>query len=118
MLRRLWGLLPLLGLVACASGSHSPTSPPNLVLIPPAPVRPARLGCYGGSVATPALDGLARAGVRFDQATAAAPLTLPSHTTILTGLLPPDHGLRNNGGGALPPTVETLATRLSAAGYR
>src|SRR5262245_27487372 len=99
MLRRLGGLLPLLGLVACASGPTPPSAPPNLVLVTMDTVRADRLGCYGGSVATPALDGLARAGVRFDQATAAAPLTLPSHATILSGLLPPSHGLHNNGGG-------------------
>src|SRR6185436_6741913 len=118
MLRRLWGLLPLLGLVACTSGPSPPTGPPNVVLITMDTVRADRLGCYGAAAPTPALDGLARAGVRFDQATSAAPPTLPSHATILTGLLPHRHSLRNNGGGALPATVETLASRLSAAGYR
>ncbi|HET9300886.1 MAG TPA: sulfatase, partial [Candidatus Polarisedimenticolaceae bacterium] len=118
MLRRLGGLLPLLGLVACASGPSPPGRPVNVVLITMDTVRADHLGCYGGSAATPKLDALARAGARFDQATAAAPLTLPSHATILSGLLPPAHGLRNNGGGALPGTVETLATRLSSAGYR
>ena len=46
------------------------------------------------------------------------PLTLPSHTTILSGLLPPHHGLRNNGAGLLTPGTPTLATLLAAAGYR
>src|SRR5262245_57107506 len=114
MLRRLGALLPLLGLVACTSGNSPPARPPAVVLITLDTLRADHVGCYGGSVATPALDGLAREGVRFDQATSAAPLTLPSHATILSGLLPPHHGLRNNGASALPPTVETLATRLSA----
>lgn len=89
----------------------------NVVLLTLDTVRADRLGCYGGP-ATAALDSLARDGARFDQATAAVPLTLPSHATILTGLLPPGHGLRNNGAGALPANVPTLATRLSEAGYR
>jgi arylsulfatase A-like enzyme/Tfp pilus assembly protein PilF len=56
--------------------------------------------------------------VRFDQASSAVPLTLPSHATILSGLLPPHHGLRNNGAGKLPDRDATLATRLSASGFR
>jgi choline-sulfatase len=56
--------------------------------------------------------------VRFDQASSAAPLTLPSHATILSGLLPTHHGLRDNGAGRFPADRDSLATRLSAAGYR
>ena len=46
---------------------------------------------------TPALDALARGGARFDRAYAAAPITLPSHATLLTGRYPPGHGARHNG---------------------
>ncbi|HEX4953168.1 MAG TPA: sulfatase-like hydrolase/transferase [Thermoanaerobaculia bacterium] len=82
-------------------------------------VRADRLGSYGGPAGlTPHLDELAAGGVRFAQAMAAAPLTLPSHATILSGVLPPAHGLHLNGFGALPADTPTLATRLSAAGYR
>ncbi|HEX5758149.1 MAG TPA: sulfatase-like hydrolase/transferase, partial [Thermoanaerobaculia bacterium] len=81
-------------------------------------VRADRLGCYGGSAATPALDRLAREGVRFAAASTPAPLTLPAHASLLSGLLPPAHGLRNNGAGAFPAGRPTLATALAARGYR
>ena len=53
----------------------------------------------------------------FKAAYATVPLTLPSHTTILTGLLPPAHGVRDNGGFYLEPRRETLASRLKQRGY-
>jgi Tfp pilus assembly protein PilF len=46
------------------------------------------------------------------------PLTLPSHSSLLSGLLPPHHGLRNNGAGSFPGGKETLATVLSGQGFR
>jgi arylsulfatase A-like enzyme/thioredoxin-like negative regulator of GroEL len=67
---------------------------------------------------TPTLDRLALEGVRFDQAIAPTPLTLPSHATVLTGLYPPAHGVRNNGMYALPDDATTLAEVLFGAGYR
>ena len=68
---------------------------------------------------TPALDRLAREGVRFAHASSPVPLTLPSHTTILSGLLPLHHGLRNNGAGApAAPAPRPSPPRLAAAGYR
>jgi arylsulfatase A-like enzyme/Flp pilus assembly protein TadD len=82
-------------------------------------VRADHLGCYGDREAvTPWLDRLAGEGLRFANASSAVPLTLPSHTSLLTGLLPPHHGLRNNGVGALRPGTATLATLLAGAGYR
>src|SRR5262249_49431400 len=81
-------------------------------------VRADRLGAYGYPGAEPpALDRLAREGLRFDQAVSAAPLTLPSHATLFSGLTPPHHGLRNNGAGRFPDDRATLATLLSARGY-
>ena len=65
---------------------------------------------------TPAIDGLAARGVRFTNARSVAPLTLPSHTSILTGALPPEHGVRLNGVSlAGRPTV---AAAFKDAGYR
>ncbi len=112
-------LLPgLLGVLGCP-GRSAPPSRPNLVLVTLDTVRADHLGCYGDSQAiTPALDGLAAEGLRFTSASSTVPLTLPSHTTILSGLLPPHHGLRNNGAGLLAPGTPTLATLLAAAGYR
>ncbi|HYN20281.1 MAG TPA: sulfatase-like hydrolase/transferase [Thermoanaerobaculia bacterium] len=91
----------------------------NLVLITLDTVRADRLGCYGYAKAeTPWLDRLAQEGVRFAQASAAVPLTLPSHSSLFSGLLPPHHGLRNNGAGSFPEGTPTLATVLSSQGYR
>jgi arylsulfatase A-like enzyme/Tfp pilus assembly protein PilF len=117
------GLIALLALALIASTGLSCGKSPrdargfNLVLVTIDTVRADHFGCYGGNVETPALDRLAREGVRFAQATSAVPLTLPSHATMLTGLLPPHHGLRNNGAGTLPEGTATLATRLAGAGY-
>jgi choline-sulfatase len=93
--------------------------PRNLLLVTLDTVRADHLGCYGDALAeTPALDRLASEGIRFARASSPVPLTLPSHTSILTGLLPLHHGVRNNGAAGLPAGTATLATRLAAAGYR
>ncbi|MEM7587171.1 MAG: sulfatase, partial [Acidobacteriota bacterium] len=107
------GLLP-----ATAPAEQKFAAPPSLVLITldttrndaigPAPGRPSR---------TPVLDRLAADGVRFQEAIAPTPLTLPSHASLLTGLDPPEHGLRDNGSFALPRELPTLATVLSERGY-
>jgi arylsulfatase A-like enzyme/Flp pilus assembly protein TadD len=80
-------------------------------------LRADHLGYSGHDVETPNLDRVSREGVNFTQAVSAAPLTLPSHSTILTGLYPTRHGARNNGTFTLPAEVETVAERLKAAGY-
>lgn len=115
------GLLALGSLAGC---SPKETSAPaavasNVLLVTLDTVRADRLGCYGYEKAeTPWLDRLAEDGIRFEQASAQVPLTLPSHASLLSGLLPPHHGLRNNGAGAFPEGTATLATLLSGAGYR
>lgn len=91
---------------------------PDVLLITIDTLRPDHLGCYGAVAAhTPVIDGLAASGVRFRQAAAVAPITLPSHASILTGLLPPAHGLRDNGVDALGTGAVTLAERLQRVGY-
>ena len=85
----------------------------NLLLVTLDTTRADRLGCYGhAGAATPVLDGLAASGVLFEKCMTAAPFTLPGHATILTGLLPPRHGLRVNGARGLPESVDTLAEVL------
>lgn len=113
------GLVVLLGLLAVSFFWYERSPKPlNVLLITLDTTRADRLGCYGYSLArTPVLDRLAQKGVLFERAYAPVPLTLPSHATMLTGLYPPEHGLRNNGGAALPSGLPTLATELQAAGY-
>ena len=90
---------------------------PNLVLITLDTTRADAVGAYGGAALTPVLDGLAAAGTRWTGAVAPAPLTLPSHATLLTGLDPPEHGVRSNGGEVLPSGIPTLAEMLASRGY-
>jgi len=95
------------------------TSSYNVLLITLDATRADHLGCYGGrSARTPVIDGLAEAGALFEQAYAAAVTTLPSHASILTGLLPPVHGIRADGSVRLRPAVETLAEVIRSSGYR
>jgi len=71
----------------------------NVVFVTLDTLRADRLGCYGfQGISTPAIDGLARDGVLFEQATATVPLTFPAHASIFTGRIPPHHGVRDNGG--------------------
>ncbi|NIM58189.1 MAG: sulfatase-like hydrolase/transferase, partial [Candidatus Aminicenantes bacterium] len=66
--------------------------------------------CYGYDKAkTPRLDELAEKGVRFENAVCQAPLTLPSHASIFTGLYPPSHLIRDNGAYYLDQRFQTLA---------
>jgi arylsulfatase A-like enzyme/Tfp pilus assembly protein PilF len=94
------------------------TEPHDLVLVTLDTVRADRLGCYGhAGAATPNLDALAKRGVRFENAMTAAPLTAPSHATLLTGLYPSRHGVHANGLDRLPSGTFHLAEHLSARGY-
>ena len=90
----------------------------NVLLITLDTTRADRIGCYGYDAGwTAALDALAERGVRFTQAMASVPLTLPSHATILTGLQPPEHGLRLNGAGRLDDDIPVMAELLGERGY-
>jgi arylsulfatase A-like enzyme/Tfp pilus assembly protein PilF len=90
----------------------------SLVVLTLDTLRADHLGCYGaGNVATPSLDALAASGIVFENASATVPLTLPSHATIFTGLNPPRHGVRDNGGFFLGDEATTLAERLKAGGW-
>ena len=107
-----------LSLAGSPPGKSSRPGPPNLLLITLDTTRADHLGCYGDSAAaTPQLDRLAAEGARADNAIAVAPLTLPSHCSLLTGVTPPRHGVHDNADYRLPPKQATLATHLHARGY-
>ncbi|HSD27313.1 MAG TPA: sulfatase-like hydrolase/transferase, partial [Vicinamibacteria bacterium] len=76
------------------------------------------LAPYGAKLDTAAASRLAREGVLFERAVSHIPLTLPSHSSIFTGLYPPRHGVRDNAGFVLGKDVTTLAERLREHGYR
>jgi len=92
---------------------------PNVLLITIDTFRADHLGASGyARPTTPALDALAAAGARFTHAISQAPETAPSHATILTGAVPPEHAVRSNGVYALPDAATTLAEVLRASGYK
>lgn len=104
----------------CAACPSREAERPNVLLIAVDTLRADRLGCYGNPRGlTPHLDRLAAAGLRFEDATAHAPWTLPSFASIFTSLYPSEHGA----GGrlpdfqALPAGLPTLAERLRDAGF-
>jgi arylsulfatase A-like enzyme/Tfp pilus assembly protein PilF len=108
-----------LATAACAAPPAPPPAARHLVLVTIDTLRADRLGCYGSrNVATPNLDRLASKGVMAVHATVHVPLTRPSHTSIFTGLLPAEHGIRDNVSPTLAPDVPTLAPMLKAAGFR
>lgn len=94
-------------------------APRNVLLVSLDTLRADRVGSYGYAPAqTPALDGLARRGLRFEQATTVVPLTLPAHSSLLTGTFPAWHGVRDNGGFYLADDQLTLAEHLKEKGFR
>lgn len=105
-------LLPLLIDAAC-SRRQAPAVRPNVLLVTIDTLRADRLTPQ----LTPTLERLAAGGVRFTAARTAVPLTLPAHATIMTGLLPPAHGVRLNGVDRLSGRHATIAGLLKHAGY-
>jgi arylsulfatase A-like enzyme len=96
---------------------HRPAE--NVVVVTLDTTRADRLSPYGlMDVEMPALDRLAREGVVFDQATTVAPLTLPAHASLFTGLFPQATGVRDNGSRGLGSAFTTLAEVLRARDYR
>jgi arylsulfatase A-like enzyme len=106
---------------ACARAPRHPAVPAGtpVVVVSIDTLRADRLPAYGyRGGATPRIDALAREGVLFENAYTTCPLTLPAHASLLTGRLPPEHGVRNNLGYALRPGAHpTLQGLLKARGY-
>jgi arylsulfatase A-like enzyme/Flp pilus assembly protein TadD len=93
-------------------------SGPSVLFVTIDTLRADHVGAYGAKGAeTPTLDALAARGVLFEHAIATAPLTLPSHASLLTGQYPPTHGVRHNGIFMVSDAAETLAERFQASGY-
>lgn len=115
-------------LTATAAASAAPPSrKPNLVLILADDLGYGDLSCYGGSVPTPHIDGLARAGTRFTDGYVSAAVCSPSRAALLTGLYQQRFGHEFNSGDVareaqigfgLPKGAEILPAMLKAHGYR
>lgn len=122
--------LGVMTLALIAMGCHDRAPMTRIRAQPPDPARSSLLfvsldtfradaaGCGGDPAArTPHLDRLARTGVQFRAGVSASPLTLPSHTTLLTGLDPPAHGVRDNGTYRLADSVATVPVELAARSF-
>ncbi len=114
----------LISFVCCSGKSSGEIStdagsyPLNVVLMTLDTTRADCLGCYGNKYgATPNLDSLSESGIMFTKCFASTPLTLPSHASIMTGLNPYSHGVRNNGTYILADDVLTLAEIFRNNGY-
>jgi arylsulfatase A-like enzyme len=104
--------------LSCRMAPEPPPPKPSILLVTIETLRADHVGSYGyRRNTTPNLDRLARQGVRFQNAVAQAPFTLPSIASILTGRTPPGHGVRNHP-AVLSDSIETLAERFLAAGYQ
>ena len=91
-----------------------------VILISIDTLRSDRLPAYGyDAVATPAIDRLRADSILFEQAYTQVPLTLPAHVSMLTGLYPPEHGVRDNAGYRLRSEgLPYLPTLLKGLGYK
>ncbi|MDG2307221.1 MAG: sulfatase [Candidatus Binatia bacterium] len=118
-------LLLLIGVsAACVTESNGPSDVPsswpdsNVIVVSIDTLRPDHLGAYGYDEPTsPHLDEFAREGVLFRSAVAPSPTTLPSHTSLFTGLSPSSHGVVISEGRKAPPELVMMAEVLSARGY-
>src|SRR5687768_5356352 len=110
------------GLVACGAPREQAEQESRIpvLLISVDTLRADHLPAYGyRAVETPAVDRLRADSILFANAYAPAPLTLPSHVTMLSGLLPPAHGVRNNAGYRFDAARHTsLPAVLKNHGYR
>ena len=119
-LRRAWIVVfALIALIAVGTIRwYSPGPRPNIILVTFDTTRADHLGAYGYHQGlTTAFDDFASRGVLFERAYAPCPVTLPSHTTMMTGLYPPEHDLRVNGEGRLSPEIPFLPEILKNHGY-
>ncbi|HSP16482.1 MAG TPA: sulfatase-like hydrolase/transferase [Thermoanaerobaculia bacterium] len=118
MERRRALLIIVLLAAACRGRIESPSRTTPVVLISIDTLRSDHLPAYGyKGVETPNIDALRADSILYTRAYSHVPLTLPSHATILTGMLPADAGVRDNIGFRLPDSIPTIAQILRSHGY-
>ncbi len=114
--RQFPGLIVLAALLATGC---QPEPRWNVVVVTFDTTRADHIGSYGNDrIRTPTVDGLAAEGVLFEHAMSPVPITLPSHSSLMTGKVPFAHGVRDNGLFQLGEEQTTLAEILRQAGYR
>lgn len=115
-------LLLSAALAMAATACHRASSPSrasdSILVVTIDTLRADHVGAYGSKAgATPVLDALAREGVLFENAITPAPLTLPAHAALFSGLFPFRNGVRVNGTDRVPEAVPLLADALSERGF-
>jgi choline-sulfatase len=119
---RAWRRVLVLGVAGLTGGLVSSCGPRrpsirNVLLISIDTLRADHLSSYGfPRPTTPHIDAVAREGVRFKNVYSPVPVTLPAHCSMLTGTLPPSHGVRDNLHKRLPDSSVTLAELLKPRG--
>lgn len=109
----------LVGILAyfTAKGSR-PSAIHNIILISIDTCRADHLSCYGyPQKTTPHIDAFARNATRFENVVSPIPITLPAHSSMLTGTIPPFHGVHNNIFYKLAPSNQTLSEILKPNGF-
>ena len=120
---RLPALAGMLSLAVACNSAGKPASNgtdaarPSILLVTLDTTRADAMGPEATDVSTPSFNDLAARGLRFRQAYATVPETLPSHTSMMTGLYPAGHGVHENA-RAVGPDHALVAERLKQAGYR
>ena len=105
--------------VSAFQGCRKSTRKPNILLISLDTCRADYLGCYGKRGAgTRHLDALASHSCLFTNVVSPVPMTLPAHCSMLTGTVPPVHGVHDNFHYRLGDSMTTLAERLRLSGYK
>ena len=116
--------IPLaLGLAAASLSSCQPADPTPpavdaVVVVVVDTLRADALGAYGAAEAvTPTMDALAEGGTLFERCLATSSWTWPSTASLLTGKLPPEHGLIGKDGSSISPDVPSVAAAFQSAGW-
>jgi choline-sulfatase len=118
-----WAIAAILLLATLSCGRSAPEDPaapaerPSILLVTLDTTRYAAIGPEAEGIETPGFNAVAARGLRFRQAYAPAPETLPSHGSMMTGLYPAGHGVHENG-RFIAPHHPVLAEQLQQAGYR
>src|SRR5207247_590140 len=116
--RRIFVLIALPLVVAACRGRGTIDPKAPIIIISIDTLRSDHLPAYGyGKVETPNIDAFRQDAILFQRAYAHCPLTLVSHASLFTGVLPAEHGIRDNLGYKLDPKTRTLAELLKASGY-
>ena len=115
---RIWAALCLFVIAPAASAAVAEEPRPSFLMIVVDTLRKDAVSAYGAvSNTTPAMDALAADGLRFNQAFASAPWTVPSHATIFTGRRVDEHGVSLPGRSVLGTNWPTIAESFNRRGF-